>query len=344
MRAIVHGGATSPDLSPAGSGRIAARLAGHPDPQPAPGECLVRLRAAALNHRDLWTCRGRRTDAPPVVLGSDGAGEVVAIGKGVRRPRPGEAVIVNPALNWSRGDRAPPPDFEILGHPRDGTLAELVTVPAVNLEPKPEHLDWAEAAALGLSTTTAWRALVSQGGVVPGSVVAIPGIGGGTALAAMQLALAMGARTFVTSRSPQKRARALALGAADAFDSTIDWAAAILDATGGAGADIVIESVGNATWQCSLQVLARGGRLVVYGSTSGDRVETDLVPLFLGWRSILGTTLGHRGEFQAMLRFARRREIVPVIDRRFPLQEGAAALDYLDGGGQFGKVVLTMGH
>lgn len=341
MKAIVHGGIAAGDPS-ASPNRLGARFVERPDVEPKTGECLVRLKAAALNHRDLWTCRGRRPEAPPVVLGSDGAGQVVAVGKGVRRPRLGEAVIVNPALNWSRGDRAPPPNFEILGHPRDGTLASHVVLPAANLEPKPEHLDWAEAAALGLSTATAWRALVSQGGIVPGAVVVIPGIGGGTALAAMQLALAQGARVFVTSTVPQKRARALALGATDAFDSLTDWPAAVLAATDNAGADIVVESVGQVTWQRSLDVLARGGRLVVYGSTSGDRIEMDLVPLFLGWRSILGTTLAHRGEFEAMLRFAQRQTIVPVIDRRFPLAQGLAALDYLATGGQFGKVVLTM--
>jgi len=343
MKAIVHGGEPPTDLPSAGGEQLGARFVDHPDPQPAAGDCVVRLKAASLNHRDLWTCRGRRPEAPPVVLGSDGAGEVIAVGKGVRRPRLGDAVIINPALNWSRGDRAPPGNFEILGHPRDGTLAELVAIPCANLEPKPAHLDWAEAAALGLSATTAWRALVSQGGIVPGAVVVIPGIGGGTALAVLQLAIAQGARVFVTSTASQKRARALAMGAADAFDSMTDWASAILDATAGAGADIVVESVGRITWERSLKVLARGGRLVVYGSTSGDRVETDLVPLFLGWRSILGTTLGHRGEFQAMLRFVERRAIAPVIDRRFPLSEGPAALAYLASGRQFGKIVLTMG-
>lgn len=334
MRAIIH----------QGQGLGGLQLVDRAAPVPATGECLVRLRAAALNHRDIWVCKGRDPAAAPVVLGSDGAGEVVDVGRGVRRPRVGEAVVVNPSLNWSRGDRAPPANFEILGNPRDGTFAELITIPAANLEPKPAHLDWAEAAALGLSGLTGWRALVTQGAIVPGATVVIPGIGGGTALTTMQIAIAQGARVFVTSTARHKRARAEELGAAAAFDSAEEWSKLVLDATDGAGADIVIESVGRATWTESLKSLARGGRLVVYGSTSGDLVETDLPPFFLNWRSILGTTMGHRGEFQAMLRFAQRRTLSPVIDRRFALEQGIAAFEHLAAGRQFGKVVLTIGE
>ena len=331
MRAIVH----------RGNGLAGLQMAEHPVPVAGTGECVVRLRAAALNHRDIWVCKGRDASARPVVLGSDGAGEVIEVGRGVRRPRVGDAVIVNPSLNWSRGDRSPPANFEILGNPRDGTFAEYIALPASNLEPKPAHLDWAEAAAIGLSGLTAWRALVTQGAVVPGATVVIPGIGGGTALTAMQIAIAQGARVFVTSTNRDKRARAEELGAAAAFDSSEDWAAAVLDATDGNGADIVVESVGKATWPQSIRSLARGGRLVVYGSTSGDVVDIDLPPFFLNWRSVLGTTLGHRGEFQAMLRFAQRRALSPVIDRRFPFAQGVEAIHHLAAGEQFGKLVLT---
>jgi zinc-binding alcohol dehydrogenase/oxidoreductase len=333
MRAIVHQGA----------GLDGLRLVECPDPTPATGECVVRLRAAALNHRDIWICKGRDPAAPPVILGSDGAGEIIAVGRGVRRPKLGDAVVINPSLNWSRGDRAPPANFEILGHPRNGTFADRIAISAANLEPKPAHLDWGEAAALNLSGLTAWRALVTQGAIVPGASVVIPGIGGGTALTAMQIAIAQGARVFVTSRNAAKRQRAEELGAAASFDSDSDWSAAVIEATDGAGADIVIESVGRATWQQSLKSLGRGGRLVVYGSTSGDIVETDLPPFFLGWRSILGTTMGHRGEFQAMLRFAQRRTLSPVVDRTVPLENGIEALRRLESGRQFGKIVLTMG-
>ncbi len=332
MRALIH----------QGQGLGGLRLVERAAPVPAAGECLVRLRAVALNHRDIWVCKGRDPSAPPVVLGSDGAGEVVEVGRGVRRPRVGDAVIVNPSLNWSRGDRAPPSSFEILGHPRDGTFAELMAIPAANLEPKPTHLDWGEAAALGLSGLTAWRVLVTQGAIVPGATVVIPGIGGGTALTAMQIAIAQGARVFVTSTQRHKRVRAEELGAAAAFDSTEDWSGAVLDATDGVGADIVVESVGKPTWVQSLRALARGGRLVVYGSTAGDLVETDLPPFFLGWRSILGTTLGHRGEFQAMLRFAQRRALSPVVDRAMPFERAVLAIEHLAAGRQFGKIVLTM--
>lgn len=332
MRALVH----------QGSGVAGARLAEIEPPALGPREVRVRLMAAALNHRDLWTCRGRAPDLPPVVLGSDGAGSIVETGSAVRDLEPGTEVVVNPSLHWTAGAAAPPREFQILGHPTHGTFAESVVVPRANVEPKPKHLSWEEAAALPLSGLTAWRALFTKGGLRAGDVVAIPGIGGGTALQAMQFALAAGARVLVTSTDPAKLARALALGATAAHDSAPGWAAAAMAVTEGRGADIVVESVGAPTWRDSLASLARGGRLVVYGSTAGDRVELDLPSFFLKWQSVLGTTMGNRAEFRAMLRFVEQHGLKPVVDRILPLEQGAEALRIMEAGRQMGKIVLRI--
>jgi len=325
-----------------GRGLAGARLAQIEPTALKPGEVRVRLVAAALNHRDLWTCRGRAPDLPPVVLGSDGAGIVAETGSAVRDLEPGAEVVINPSLHWTAGAAAPPADFEILGHPTHGTFAETVAVPRANVEPRPRHLSWEEAAALPLSGLTAYRALFTKGGLRSGDAVVIPGIGGGTALQAMQLAVAAGARVFVTSTDPAKRDRAVALGATAAYDSALDWAAAVLAETQGRGADIVVESVGAPTWTKSLGCLARGGRIVVYGSTAGDKVELDLPPFFLNWRSVLGTTMGNRAEFRAMLRFVEQHRLKPVVDRALPLEQGIEALRILEAGRQMGKIVLRI--
>ncbi len=324
-----------------GSGLAGVRLDELVPPALGPRDVRVRIRAAALNHRDLWTCKGRAADEPPVVLGSDGAGIVDAVGSAIRDVDLGAEVVVNPSLGCQRQSAAPPEGFEILGYPSHGTLAESVVVPRANVEPKPAHLGW-EAAALPLSGLTAYRALFTRARVKAGDTVVVRGVGGGTALQAALFAKAAGARVVVTSSGGDKRDKARALGFDLALDSAGAWAVDVREFTAGAGADAVIESVGAATWAHSLACLARGGRLVVYGSTSGDVVETDLVPLFLNWRSILGTTMGNRAEFRAMLSFARSHGVRPVVDRVFALDDGVAALEYLASGRQFGKVVLRV--
>jgi len=325
-----------------GTGYDGLALARLPVPRPKATECLVRLEAAALNHRDLWIVKAAGPERPGVILGSDGAGRIAALGAGARGFRAGQRVLINPGLGWPSGSDAPKAGFQILGDPRHGTFAEYIAIPAANLAPVPRHLDAAEAAALPLSGLTAYRALVTKGAVGRGARVAIPGVGGGTALMALLLARALGAKVFVTSRDTAKRRRAIAAGAEAAFDTAGAWAEAIRKATGSRGVDVVIESVGRASWQESLKALAPGGRLVVYGSTSGDLVETDLVPLFLGWQSVLGTTMGNAREFGAMLRLVAAKRVRPIVDRRFPLAEAVAALRYLQDGRQFGKVVLDI--
>lgn len=333
MKCIIH----------QGSGLDGLCLVERPVPSPGNDEVLVRLRAAGLNHRDLWTCRGNRSGRATAILGSDGAGIIEAIGAGVDDIGVGDPVIIVPSLGWPRGGPAPPDGFEILGHPRDGTLAEYVIVPQGNIAAKPTHLSWSQAAALPLSGLTAYRALFSVGQLAPGQTVVIPGIGGGTALTAFQLAHAAGAQLAVTSTDPDKRTRAEQLGAALAVDSNATWSDAVRGLTGGDGAHLAIESVGRATWSQSLKCLRCGGRLVVYGSTSGDVIDVDLVEVFLQWKSIIGTTMGSTEEFHSMLDLVNRQKLIPIIDREFVLEDGVAALRHLERGVQFGKVVLSVG-
>ncbi len=332
MRAIIH----------QGQGIEGIQVAEIATSDPGPDEVVIKVKVAALNHRDLWTCRGRRPDEPPIVLGSDAAGTVMAVGKNVSDLSPLSEVVINPSLHWNERSQVPPPTFEILGYPTHGTLAQQVIVPRANIERKPAHLSWEEAAALPLSGLTSYRALFTQGKLQAGTTVVIPGIGGGTALQALQFARAGGARVIVTSSSAQKRQQALALGADLALESQSPWAAAVRQATGDRGADLVIESVGRATWNESLKCLARGGRLVVYGSTSGDVVDVNLPPFFLNWQSILGTTMGSREEFQEMLAFVERFHIKPTIAQRFSLDQGVAAFHFLEQQQQFGKVMIHM--
>ncbi len=332
MLAIVH----------QGQGIEGIRVAEIATREPGPDEVVIKVKAAALNHRDLWTCRGRRSDEPPVVLGSDGAGIVVAVGEKVSDLPPQSEVVVNPSLHWYKRTQVPPPTFEILGYPTHGTLAQQIIVPRANVEPRPAHLSWEEAAALPLSGLTSYRALFTLGQLQAGATVVIPGIGGGTALQAFQFARAAGAHVIVTSSSAQKRYQALLLGADLAVESQSSWATTVRQATEGRGADLVIESVGRATWHESLRCLARGGRLVVYGSTSGDVVELSLPSFFLNWQSILGTTMGSREEFREMLAFVERFQVKPIIAQRFSLDQGIAAFRFLEQQQQFGKVVIQI--
>ena len=233
--------------------------------------------------------------------------------------------------------------MSLLGEHRDGTWAQYLALPTRNVFATPEHLDDLQAAALGVNHLTAWRMVVSQARLQAWETVLIVGVGGGVALAALQIAHALGARTLVTSRHADKLARAQALGADVTIDSSReDIAKAVLAHTGGRGVDVVIENVGAAVWSSALKSLVRGGRLVTCGATSGDQPGADLRRLFIRQLQVLGSTLGSLHEMQDLLAFVTRHRLTPVMDQVFEMDAAHAALDRLDSGQQFGKVGLRL--
>ena len=314
------------------------------DPEPGPGEVLVRLHAAALNHRDLFLVQGARTpDGHTFVIGSDGAGVIEAIGPGVREAGVGDEVLVFPSMRWGNRESAPGPAFEVLGGVDNGTFAQYVALPIENVRRKPDHLSWEEAAALPLSGLTAYRALLSRAALQAGESVLIHGIGGSVALAALQITVAKGGRAIVTSSSDAKLARAKELGAAVTINyTTTDWLAAVKDATDGEGTDIVLESVGQATFPGSITAVKPGGRIVTFSTTTGGTPTINIRELFWKQASILGTTMGSAMDFSGLLELYRAHSLHPVIDRTYPLAEAAAAFRRLDAAEQFGKIVLTI--
>ncbi len=326
----------------ANGGPEALELGEQPTPEPASGEVRLRVEAAALNHLDIWVRKGRPGVPPrfPHVLGSDAAGTVEAVGAGVAHWQAGDAVVVNPGL-YQGSD---PLVSGILGAHRPGTFAQYVCVPAASLAPKPARLDWPEAAALTLAHLTAYRMLASRAQLQAGETLLIHGIGGGVALAALQLALQMGARVVVTSSSAAKLERARALGA----HATVDYRTAdnlpraMLDAAGGE-VDVVADTVGAATWPVNLAVTRKGGRIVHVGVTSGPETAASIATLYSRQLSVLGSTLGSPQELAALLRLVEAAALVPVVDHTYPLAEGRAAMARMEAGEQFGKLVLRVG-
>jgi len=311
-------------------------------PRPGPGEALVQLKAAALNHRDVWIRLGMQmADRLPLIPGSDGAGLVAEIGAGVEGVNVGDAVVINPALNWGDREDRPSSDFKILGGPDPGTYAEFLVVPAENVFPKPSPLSMEEAAAMPLASLTAWRAVITRGQVKPGEWVVVVGIGGGVATFALLIARVAGASVIATSSSEAKLERARELGADHTVNYTSeDWEKVVRERTGG-GADVVIDSVGKETWGKALRALRPGGRLVSFGATTGRTTEVDIRHVFWNQLSILGTTMGSPQEFASMLILYEAGRLKPVVDNVFPLRDAAAAHSRMDQGQQFGKIVLV---
>ncbi|MFF2021303.1 zinc-binding dehydrogenase [Streptomyces sp. NPDC058171] len=327
MKAVTHEGPAG--LAGVAVNETAVQHAG-------PGDVLVELKAAGLNHRDLFVAGARTPTDAPLVLGADGAGLVAETGAGVTDLAPGDEVIINPTLDWDRAVEVPEVPG-ILGGPTQGTFAQYVLVPARNVLPKPGHLDWAEAAALPLSAVTAYRALFTRGALAPGDHVLLPGIGGGVATIALAMAKAAGATVSVTSRSEDKLRRARESGADHTLRSDADWAAELVRP-----ADLVVDSIGSATFAPALAALRPGGRFVTLGATTGADVTLSLRELFFRQISVLGTSMGSAEEFHAMLAFVAEHRLRPLVHRVFPLAEGAQALAELAGGSQFGKLVLTI--
>ena len=318
------------------------RIESVPDPSPGPGEVVVRLLASALNHRDLWIRKGQYAGIKfPAILGSDGCGVIEGVGEGVDPTIVGRRVVIDPGLGWGDDPKAQGPKFRVLGMPDDGTYAEKIRVPASSVHNAPAHLSDHEAAALPLAALTAYRALVTRARLQAGEALLITGIGGGVSAFGLQIAKAIGARVIVTSRDDAKLAVAQGLGAdAGVNVSDPDWAKAVVKLTGGEGPDVVLDSVGGATFAKALAAVRRGGRIVTYGATTGPVESFELTRLFWKQVDILGSTMGTAQEFAAMLELVSHRTIRPPVAKVFPLAEASAAHDYLEAGGQFGKVVL----
>lgn len=327
------------------------------DLTPGPGQALVQVRAVALNHVDLWVRRGGPAFdklPKPHVGGADVAGVVLDYGDGATGPAPGTRVVIDPGVvsgpggvavedEWTRrGEDSLSPAYHILGEDIWGGCAEQVVVPAVNLLPMPDDFDFPAAAAPLLVYLTAWRMLVTRAQLRAGETIAIVGAGGGVNSAAIQIAKHLGATVYAITSTPEKMARAQALGA----DFTInykaeDWSKAVFLATGKRGVDVVVDNVGAPTWTQSIRALARGGRLVNVGGTGGPMVEMDLRLVFRKQISILGSTMGSHQDFRDVMARIWQRKLTPVVDKVFPLSEGRAAHEYLERGEQFGKVILV---
>ena len=316
-----------------------------------PDDVRVRVHAAALNHLDLFVLAGMpgATIVPPWIMGADAAGIVDAVGADVRGVKVGDPVVVNPGISCRNcefclaGEQPLCPRFQLLGEHRTGSFADHLVVPAANLRPIPAGSDMVTAAAFTLVTLTAWRMMVTRAAVQPGETVLIWGIGGGVAIAALQIAKARGATVWVTSSSEDKLAKARALGADETFDhSRVDVAREVRARTGKRGVDVVVDNVGQATWKQSLGALGRSGRLVTCGATSGPVVETDVRRLFWNQWSIMGSTMGNDAEFDAVVGELRAGRLLPPVDSIHDLEHGREAFERLASGRQFGKVVLRM--
>ncbi len=307
-----------------------------PDPEPQPGEVLVELRAAGLNHLDVWIRRGLPSVPKPRILGADGAGVVAALGKGVEGFEFGDRVVVNPGIVHDGR-------ITVIGEHTDGTYCELKAIPAEQLYPLADQLSFEEGAAFPLVFETAYRMLVTKAALREGEWVLIWGIGGGVALAALEICRALGARAIVTSSSANKLEQARALGADIAVSHTDeDVVAAVKEATGGEGAAVVVETVGEATWERSLAAAAPEARVVVCGATSGHSPPARLYRLWWKQLVVYGSTMGTPADFEGAYQLIRDGRARIHVDSVFPLADAATAHERLESGAQFGKVVLRI--
>lgn len=314
-----------------------------PAPLAAPGQAIVQLKAAALNHRDVFIEQGLYPGIKlPVTPGSDGAGVVAAVGHEADAAWLGREVIINPALDWGPDPRAQGASFRILGMPDAGTFAEQIAIPVANIAAKPAHLTWEQAAALPLAGLTAWRAVFTRAQLRAGERVLVTGIGGGAALFALQFARAAGAEVWVTSSSPEKLARAQALGAQGGVNyRDADWSEQLLKAAGGAF-DVIVDSAGGEGFTKLVDCTKPGGRIVFFGATVGNPKLFEMRKCFFRQINVLGTTMGSPVDFAGMTALVNAARIVPTVDTVFPLAETERALRHMEAAAQFGKIVLTI--
>jgi NADPH:quinone reductase-like Zn-dependent oxidoreductase len=322
------------------------------EPVPVKDEVVLKVYSAGLNHLDIWVRKGRPglETAMPHIPGSDACGVVTSVGANVKNINIGDEVILNPSLSCgsceycNRGEQSECISFGIVGMNRQGTFAEQTAVPARNVSPKPSHLTFDEAGAFVLSHLTAWRMLMTRGRLGPGQTVLIHGIGGGVALCVLQLAKLAGAEVIVTSSSDVKLDRAVNIGA----DYTINYrkiddvAQCVREITSGRGVDIVIDTVGAATWPIDFSAVRRGGTIVLCGVTSGPQAPTNLQLLYWNQLTILGSTMGSNEDFRQMLTAVKAAKLKPVIDSVISLENITEAMGKMEEGKQFGKIVLKI--
>lgn len=313
-----------------------------PVPVPAADEVLVRVHAAALNHRDLWIQKGQYAGLKfPIILGSDACGVVEQAGKDVDPAWLGKRVLINPSLNWGDNPRVQNKDYVILGLPHDGTLAEYVKIKSTQLHPVPTHLSDREAAAIPLAGLTAYRALCSRAAVKAGEKVLITGVGGGVALWAMQFALALGAEVYVSSGSDLKIARALDLGAKGGVNYKKDnWHKELQQLA--TAFDVIVDGACGDNFAKLVDLCKPAARIALYGATLG--AFNSGVPAKIFWKQIdiLGSTMGNNDEFKAMLKLVEDKQIKPLVEQSFSLAHTAQAFELMDKGEQFGKIIIEV--
>jgi NADPH:quinone reductase-like Zn-dependent oxidoreductase len=311
------------------------------DPIAGAGQVVVQLKAAALNHRDVWIQQGLYPGITfPVTPGSDGAGVVLEVGSPADAGWVGREVIINPALEWGDDPRAQGPKFRILGLPDAGTFAERIVISTAQLAPKPAHLSWEEAAALPLAGLTAWRALFTRAQLKAGERVLITGTGGGAALFALQFAVAAGAQVWVTSGAEEKILRAKSLGARGGVNyRQADWSEQLAKLAG--AFDVIVDSAGGDGFTKLIDLTAPGGRIVFFGATAGNPKLFDMRKCFFRQINVLGTTMGSPVDFGGMTQLVTAQKLRPVVDSSFPLAAAEQAFLRMAEGAQFGKIVLT---
>jgi zinc-binding alcohol dehydrogenase/oxidoreductase len=312
-------------------------------PRPVKDQVLIRIKFAALNHRDLWIIREQAQHFPNgIILGSDGCGVIEDVGEDADPLLVGADVVINPSMEWGNNPVVQGDSFKILGFPDNGTFAEYMVVSKKYIFERPEHLTLAESAAVPLSALTAYRALFSKARLRAKEKVLITGVGGGAALWVLQFAVAYQARVYVTSGSEEKILQAKKMGALGGFDyKDPEWASKAQKESGG-GFDIIIDSAGGDQFHKLVELALPGGRIVNFGRTAGNITEISTRLLYWKQLSIHGTSMGTRDEFLSMLDFLESRNLKPVIDKVYPLGQVTDALDRMNSGNQFGKIVLEI--
>nr|WP_163536918.1 zinc-binding dehydrogenase [Gracilibacillus sp. YIM 98692] len=306
------------------------------EPEVGKGQVKIKMKSFGLNHRDLHIPDRYGVKENPLIIGSDGAGIVEDIWDGESRFQIGEEVVINPSLNWYENSDAPPENFEIVGMPSHGTFAEKFVISEDFVEKKPDHLNWEEAGVFALAGLTGFRALITKGQIQEKETLFIPGVGSGVHTHIILFAKAKGARVITTTRDSGKMQFAKELGADVVLNTFEDWEEALRNEK----IDLVIESVGGATFNRSLDVLKKGGRMVTFGSSTNDEITFNLRKFFYGQYKMFGTTMGSREEFRYLLSFMEQHHIKPVLDKVFLFNELDQAFERLDKQHQFGKIAI----